>query len=225
MVMIATAIHGSSPEQVQAIKVNMNADASHVAVDTKQPSGISGWASLWDWLQNGMHAEAKVDYTVMVPAQTKLREVNDVNGTIAIDGVTGDITASTVNGSAKIKDASHDLKLDTVNGKISAEMNVLDAGQSVSLNTVNGRIELAVPENASATFAVNTVNGGISSDFAALQPQKNFPVGRSLNAALGNGGGHVKADTVNGHVAITRRPPDHPTVAAPLPATNAPGGK
>jgi tRNA A-37 threonylcarbamoyl transferase component Bud32 len=217
LVVVATAMHGANPESVQAIKVTMDADADHVAVHTRQPSAQFGWTSFWDWLQNGMSGDARVDYTVWVPAQAELHNVSSVNGSIAIDGVAGDITASTVNGGAKIKDASHNLKLETVNGSISAEMNTLGKGQSVSLNTVNGRLKLAIPENADARFSMNTVNGGISSEFSTLQPHKEFPLGSHLNAALGNGAAQVKADTVNGHVDIAK--------FVPPPATNAPGAK
>jgi hypothetical protein len=217
LVVVATAIHGANPESVQAIKVTMDADAGYVAVHTKQPSQQFGWTSFWSWLQNGMSGDARVDYTVWVPAQAELNDVSSVNGSIVVGGVAGDITASTVNGGAKIKDASHNLKLDTVNGSISAEMNTLGKGQSVSLNTVNGRLKLAIPENADARFSMSTVNGGISSEFSTLQPKKEFPLGSHLNAALGNGDAQVKADTVNGHVDILK--------FVPPPATNAPGAK
>jgi hypothetical protein len=130
-----------------------------------------------------------------------------VNGQIDIDGVAGDIAASTVNGETRIKDASSNLKLNTVNGSITAEMNSLGNGQNVSLDAVNGELDLSLPEDTDAKFSVTTVNGEISSEFPSLQARHEFPVGNNLKGRLGNGAGSVKVSTVNGTVNFLKRAP------------------
>jgi len=87
-----------------------------------------------------------------------------------------------------------------VNGTINAELNSLGSGQKVSLDAVNGELNLAVPEDADATFSVTTVNGEISSEFPSLQAKKEWPVGNNLKGSLGNGAGSVKVNAVNGTI-------------------------
>jgi tRNA A-37 threonylcarbamoyl transferase component Bud32 len=208
-VLVTTAIHGQTPESVNAIKVNIDAAPNHVAVHTEQPANNNNFlsfSSFWEWFTNHVQDKATVDYTIQAPEHASLDEVSSVNGRIDIAGVAGDITASTVNGHTQVRDAGHNLKLSTVNGHISAEMNSLGGGQSVALDAVNGELDLAVPEDAEATFSVSTVNGGITSEFPSLQAKKEFPVGNNLNGSLGRGGATVKAETVNGAVKILKLP-------------------
>ena len=124
---------------------------------------------------------------------------------IVIDGVSGDIAASTVNGGTQIKNAARNLRLSTVNGRITADLRLLGKGQSVSLNAVNGQLELALPEDADANFSVSTVNGSITSEFPSLKAKKEFPVGNNLKGRLGHGSATVKANTVNGGIKLLKR--------------------
>jgi hypothetical protein len=224
IVVITTAIHGRSAESVAATQVHIDSDPNHVSVHTDLPSDRDNFSSFWDWLKSRGQNNATVDYTVQVPEHARLEEVTTVNGHIVIAGVAGNIGASTVNGEAEIKGAAGNLKLHTVNGTITAEMDSLDSGQSVSLNAVNGELKLSVPEDADATFSINTLNGGISSEFPSLQAKKEWPVGNHLKGSLGHGSATVKADTINGTVEILKSPAAKPGPAiAPqkeMPATN-----
>ena len=143
-----------------------------------------------------------VDYTIQVPKRAHLDTIKNVNGRVEIEGVSGDIEATTVNGEIQTKNAAGDLKLSTVNGRILAELGLLRGGQSVSLNTVNGRIEVTLPATANAEVSATVVNGGITSEFSSLTVKKNFPIGSNLKGTLGNGGARVKASAVNGSISI-----------------------
>jgi hypothetical protein len=199
-VVLVTAIHGKTREGVEAVKINIDSDSNHIAIHTEQQSNVT------------------VDYAAQVPEHALLKGVSSVNGHIVINGVAGDIAASTVNGGAQIKDACHNLKLETVNGNITAEMNLLGSGQSASFNTVNGQIKLALPENTDAKFSMNTLNGDITSEFPSLQAKKEFPVGNELKGRLGQGSASVKAYTVNGGIKILKRAPASPA-SNPAPAS------
>ncbi len=203
VVEIHARIHGSSSAGVNGVKINVDPAPDNVVVHTQMPSdnGKGFWDQLWSHtFQQGV----SVDYEVHAPQGCQLGNVSSVNGTVVIDGISGDIEASTVNGRAELKDVMGNLQLSTVNGHLSVVMAKLDRGQKVSVDTVNGAVELAVPTNADASFSVSTLNGGIASDFPELKPQKDFPVGRHLNANLGNGSATVKATTVNGGVSVKR---------------------
>jgi len=203
-VVVHSVIHGKTGESVDAVKINVDADSESVVIHTEQPSSVTGFPWSWGWFKNDSRNDATVDYTVQVPQHARLADVSSVNGTIQIDGVAGDIFASTVNGDTNIKNAAHNLKLSTVNGTISADMDALGSGQSVSLDTVNGEIALGVPDNADAEFSVNTVNGGITSGFPALQAKREFPLGNNLKGSVGRGDANVKVNTVNGAIKILK---------------------
>jgi len=206
LVVVTGTIHGKTSQGVNAIKFNVNSDPSHAEVHTDIPNPWKNIQWNWGWFRDVLGDRATVDYVVHVPQRAQLKDVSSVNGQIKIDGVAGDITASTVNGETDIKNAGGKLKLDTVNGGIKAEMDVLSDGQSVTMDAVNGELELTIPEDANATFTVSTVNGNVTSDFPGLQPKKEFPVGNNLNGSLGHGGAKVKADAVNGTIKILKRP-------------------
>jgi hypothetical protein len=174
-VVINSSIHGETGKDVEAVKISIDSDLDRVIVHTEQPSNATGFRQ-----QN----EASVDYTIQVPQHARLANIRSVNGSIVIDGIRGDLTVS------------------IVNGTITADMSSLGSGQSVSLDAVNGGIELSVPGDADANFFVNTVNGGISSEFPALKAEKKFPGGNSLKGSLGSGGANVKISTVNGGVNL-----------------------
>ncbi|MCE0498924.1 MAG: DUF4019 domain-containing protein [Methylacidiphilales bacterium] len=198
---INSVIHGRTSESVEAVRINIDSKPDRVIVHTEQPSKTTGSSWGWPWFEND---NASVDYAITVPQRARLADIRSVNGNITINGVSGDIAASTVNGETQIKDTTGNLSLSTVNGRIAADVSLLGAGQSVSLNTVNGELQLAVPENADANFSASTVNGGISSEFPSLQVKKEFPVGSDLNGVLGNGGATVKATSVNGSITIMK---------------------
>jgi len=94
-------------------------------------------------------------------------------------------------------------------------MSELAGAQSVELSDVNGAIALTVPDDASATFAASTVNGGVGSEFPELKATKNFPVGSNLSGSLGGGSAKVKASSVNGEISFGRN-----TEAKPVPAAS-----
>jgi predicted Ser/Thr protein kinase len=203
-VLISAVVHGKNSEAVNAVNVKVDSSPAEVKVHTTYPNR-NGADSLWDFLK-GKNRNVAVDYTVHVPEGANLKEINSVNGQLTIDKVLGAITASTVNGEVVVADASRDLKLSTVNGPINARMNSLDDGQTVSLDSVNGRLELALPTNASAHFSVDTLNGGISSEFASLVGKRQGPVGSKLNGQLGTGAARVTINTVNGGVSFIKNP-------------------
>ena len=192
--------HGKTPESVEAVKIKVESSPDEISIHTEQPSSKTGFPSSWFGFKDSSRNDATVEYAIQVPRNAQLKNISSVNGKIVIDAVAGDIEASTVNGEAQIKNAAGDLKLSTVNGRIKAELASLGNGQSVSLSTVNGQIEATLPANANAEVSANTLNGSLSSDFPALVVQKEFPVSKKLKGTLGNGGGRVKASTVNGGI-------------------------
>jgi len=195
-VVIEAVKHGKTRESVEAVKIEVETRPDHIAIHTEHPAK-------WFWWKDDC---VSVDYTIQVPQRARLKNVESVNGKIVIEGVGGDIKATTVNGEIRTEGAAGNVKLSTVNGKIATELAALGGGQSVSLATVNGQIEATLPANADAEVSASTVNGRITSEYSSLTVKKDFPVGSNLKGTLGNGGARVKASAVNGSISIRQSP-------------------
>jgi len=207
-------IHASSPEDAEAVKIDVDHDPNAVAVHTRLPADSA--EHLWSWLWSGRRREQRVDYKVQVPRRAQLGGVSNVNGPIEVEGVSGSITASDVNGLMRISDAASNLNLSSINGPITADLVTLGPGQTVEFSQVNGRIEATIPADASASFSVNSLNGSLTSEFPSLEVKKPFPVGSELKGALGEGGASVKASSINGGVTIRKgSPAPKPTLEQP----------
>jgi serine/threonine protein kinase len=195
-VVIRAVKHGDTKESVEAVQIEVEAQPSHVTIHTRQPEKRS-----WSW---GRNDRVSVDYTIQVPNRAYLHTIENANGRIVIEGVDGDIEATTANGVIHTKSAAGNLKLSTANGRIAAELASLGDHQSVSLETANGQIVATLPEGADAEISASTVNGRITSEFPSLVVKKEFPLGSSLTGVLGNGSAHLKIGTANGRIDIRR---------------------
>jgi hypothetical protein len=208
-IVIHSVIHGTTSDGVGLVKIDIDPRPDEITVHTEEPSRQNGFH--WPWSRE---EGATVDYTIQVPEHARLDRIVSVNGPIDIEKVAGVIEATSVNGEIKVEDAASDLKLSTVNGRINAAMSELGGGQSVELSEVNGEIALMVPDDASATFMASTVNGGVGSEFPALNVTKSFPIGSNLSGSLGSGSAKVKASSVNGEISFGRNTAARPATAA-----------
>ncbi len=209
-VVIKALKHGKTRESVEAVKINVTSPPDEIVIHTETPPGETGFSWSWFWSNDWRRNNATVDYAIQVPLNTYLKQISDVNGSIIIEDVSGDIGASAVNGQVQVRGAAGNLKVSTVNGRIETELASLSGSQSVSLDTVNGAIEATLPASANAEVTADTVSGGTSSDFPSLTVKKDFPIGRHLKGTLGHGGAHVKINTVNGSIGIRSGKPADP---------------
>jgi DUF4097 and DUF4098 domain-containing protein YvlB len=85
--------------------------------------------------------------------------------------------------------------------KTVGEVNFAELKKAVALKSVNGGVTITLPPEANADISANTLNGGISSDFA-LQAKKHFPVGQHLDGKLCEVGPSVKMSSVNGGIRV-----------------------
>ena len=153
-----------------------------------------------------------MDYDLKVPVQARLKGIENVNGSVEIEAVRGEVHAETVNGHLAAKGLAADARLETVNGAIEAAFDSLAGVKSVSLQTVNGAVQLHLPANANAEVSASTVNGSIKAD-SPLAAKKNWPVGSELRGQLGQGGAHIKLETVNGSIRVRLAGPAQPVQA------------
>src|SRR3569833_4161596 len=97
---------------LQEMRINVSASSSSITIDTKYPEHMNSH-------------NARVDYTISIPSTARIRKLDLVNGTLTIEGVRGDITASTVNGRLDVNGSGSDLHLNSVNGQVTAAVSQL----------------------------------------------------------------------------------------------------
>lgn len=145
---------------------------------------------------------AIVEYTLTVPRKAMLESIELVNGSLDIDGVEGNVKASSINGRLNARGLAGEARLSTINGELSATFSQLDESKPISLNSINGGLTIIIPSNANAAIRAGTVHGGISSDFG-LKVKHGEYVGHSMDGQIGTGGPKIKLNNVNGEIRIS----------------------
>ncbi|HET9526221.1 MAG TPA: DUF4097 family beta strand repeat-containing protein [Pyrinomonadaceae bacterium] len=145
---------------------------------------------------------AIVEYSLTVPRKAVLESIELVNGSIDIQGVEGNVKASSINGPVTARGLLGEAKLSTVNGPLQATFTELDESKPISLGSVNGSVTIIIPSNANASVRASTVHGNISNDFG-IQVKHGEYVGHSLDGQIGAGGPRLKLTNVNGGIRIT----------------------
>lgn len=180
-----------NPGDLQRVRIEVEAKADSVAVETRYPH------------DNGI--DVSVEYHVRVPHRVLLRRVGTVNGQVRISGVEATGELRSVNGDVEVADSAGRLSARTTNGNVRLELRRLDAGGPISVETVNGSVVLALPADAGAELDVRSVNGDFRSELpVTLQGSLGS---REFHGRLGAGGDAIRIRTVNGGIrVVTLRP-------------------
>jgi hypothetical protein len=181
-----------SKKDLERTRIEIKSKPGWLAVRTRH-SESKGW---WPWRSSN---SSSVDYTLTVPQSVRLEDISNVNGSIELEGVRGQVKASTVNGPLRANGLASSAELSSVNGAVKAAFVSLAQVRSVSASTVNGTVELDLPAGANADLSASTVNGSISGDVSV---KKNWPIGAEVKTRLGEGGTRINLSTVNGGVRI-----------------------
>ena len=195
------------PDKLKEVKIEVEATANSVSVDTIYPKG--------------KNIRVSVKYEVKVPQGVNLGKVKSTNGSVYITGPVGNTNASTTNGKVELDGAKGTISLSSTNGRIEAAnvkgeldadttngsivLEMLSFGDTIKAKTTNGSITLRVGslEKVNADFNARTVNGSISLDLpATLKSMKKSR--RSLEGQIGQGGPEISLRTVNGSIKITK---------------------
>lgn len=145
-----------------------------------------------------------VDYTIKVPTDAILEDIELVNGDLNVTGVTGYLSLGTVNGSVTASGMSGSAWVETVNGNLDLTFDKMEKGQTVDLESVNGFILLRIPAKSNAQVDAETLNGSVSSEFG-LAIEKGEWIGRSMEGLVGSGGARITLETVNGSIDVKKR--------------------
>jgi len=186
--------YANSKDRLDEARIEIDSGKDYVSIRTKYPSHDHNF----NW---GSHNNpAGVEYTLTVPRAVRLDEIKLINGSLDVNGVTGEVRASCINGRLEAHNLAGRAELSTINGHLDARFDDLP-GSSVELSSVNGSVELTIPSDSKAEIEASTVSGGIDNDFGLHVNHHRF-VGHDLRGELGNGGPRIKLGNVNGRIEI-----------------------
>ena len=183
-------------DRLNEARIEVNSTEENIRIKTQYPDRDQYFRS--DRYDN----PATVEYTLTVPRKAVLESIELVNGPIDIDGVEGNVKASSINGPVAARGLMGEARLSTVNGPLEATFLQLDESKPISLASVNGNLTLVIPSNANAAIRAGTVHGGISTDFG-LKVKHGEYVGHSMDGQIGTGGPRIKLGNVNGAIRIS----------------------
>lgn len=149
----------------------------------------------------GKSANSKVTYELTVPRTMNVR-VDNTNGRVEIQDVTGDFNVETTNGRIELTRCAGSVDASTTNGRITADLVSVSKGKSLTLETTNGRISLSVPPGVAADVDAGTTNGKIHTDLPI--ETRNFDR-NSLRGKINGGGTPLRLRTTNGSIEIRTR--------------------
>lgn len=193
---VTATITADSQEDRDNIKINFTESGRGVAVETKYGSS--------SFFKKNNNNSGKVTYVVKVPSSGSLKDVELVNGSLSVEGVSGQIKADVVNGSVSIDGITANSEIASVNGSIKVKYGTAASKlEDINLSTVNGSIKLYVPADINANIDVETMHGSIKNDFG-LEVEKSGFIGKSLNGDIGSGDIKVSIESVNGSVKVLK---------------------
>lgn len=181
-------------EHLDEVQIEVENQAGRIGIKTKYPEPKS---------KRSQNSSVSVDYTLTVPKESHLGQINNVNGGVAIENVRGDIKARSVNGQVNASGLAGSVDLSTVNGAVKARFDAF--AKPALLKSVNGGLTVALPADTGAVVSAKTLHGNIESDFS-IQAKKRFPLGQNLDGQLGSGGPSIELSSVNGGIQLRRTP-------------------
>lgn len=143
-----------------------------------------------------------------------------LEGTITIDGISGEIEASTLDGDIELKNVSGAVVANTMDGSINATFKSVPGKRPMAFSTMDGDIDVTLPGSSKATITAKTVDGDIFTDFdfeiipEKVEPQKpsndllsGFILGMygtTVTGSINGGGAEIMMKTVDGGVYIRK---------------------
>ena len=185
-----------SKHDLDEVQIKIHSDKDSLSIRTEYARHDHSWTR---------NDPGSVDYVLMVPRDSRLDDINLVNGDLEIEGVGGEVRASCVNGRLRASGLGGRTQLSTVNGNLEANLDRLLS--PVEVSSVNASVLLTLPSDAKADIEASTVSGSISNDFGIHVANHKW-VGHELNGELGGGGTRVRVNNVNGRIEI-RHANDH----------------
>jgi DUF4097 and DUF4098 domain-containing protein YvlB len=199
-VMYTVTKRASDDEGLRQISMDATQDASTISVMAKSEGDHDGTASLEVW----------------VPRKAILHVSSD-DGSLKLDGVSGDITLRTGDGSIEVNDGGGQLKVNTGDGHIQVinfegQLDAVTGDGSIKMDgnfnalaarTGDGGISLTVPSGSNFTIETNA-EGDVTNEGLTLT-EDIAPSKRVKRWRIGNGGKVFVLNTGDGQIVLRSR--------------------
>jgi len=173
----------------------------------------------------------RLNIEIKVPKQTTL-DLKTMNGSISVEGISGEMTIDAMNGHINVQDASGSVVAHSMNGRIVASLTQVSAAKASSFSSMNGSIEVTLPADLKARLKMKTDRGEIYTDFnvkveSATGPTASTPIAqdgarktglpslpnlpslphldRTLYGTINGGGPEMQFITYNGRIVIRKK--------------------
>jgi Putative adhesin len=170
----------------------------------------------------------RLNIEIKVPKQTTL-DLKTMNGSISVEGISGEMTIDAMNGHINVQDASGPIVAHSMNGRIVASLAQVSAAKASSFSSMNGSIEVTLPADLKARLKMKTDRGEIYTDFDVKMDSapgsttvardsggKNGLPGlphlprlthsdRTLYGTINGGGPEMQFITYNGRIVIRKK--------------------
>lgn len=147
------------------------------------------------------------EYSIKVPENLALKIESECerSNDLVIRGMKNEIEIKTCN-SISLKDVTGPLVLSTISGNIDVVFENIATDKPCSINSVSGDLDITLSAKTAATIEMNTMSGGMYSDFDFPEAQKKMkPVGgNSVKLHLNEGGPSFRFATVSGNVYLRK---------------------
>jgi DUF4097 and DUF4098 domain-containing protein YvlB len=107
-----------------------------------------------------------------------------VSGTVRIEDVTGEVTAS------------------SVSGNVDVEINRLEGTDDMKFSSVSGGVNVRMPSNLDAQLNLSTLSGALETDFPLEVKERKYGPGRSASGRLGDGSRRINMSSVSGSLSL-----------------------
>jgi hypothetical protein len=164
--------------------------------------------------------KAATDLVIQVPAATSLEIRSSMDGTIVVEGVSGEIDINNINGPVTLKNVSGNTLVHTVNGDIEAVLARVAADKPLSFSSMSGDIDVTLPSDVKASLKMKTDQGEIYTDFdidMTRQPTRTeaaekteagkfrITFDKALMGFVNGGGREISFNTFSGDIFIRKK--------------------
>jgi len=169
------------------------------------------------WYRPEPRYEVRLDFTVRVPADTRLQLCTINDGQVTVKGTRGDFSVRSVNGPITMTDIAGSGEAATVNGPVHVSF-VSTPRAASQFKTINGDVVVSFPNSLAADLRMKSLNGGLYTDFEVqtlpaealhtVEKRGGMSIYRTNGftaARVGNGGPALTLQTLNGDVRVLRR--------------------
>jgi hypothetical protein len=143
------------------------------------------------------------NYKIKVPDNFNIEVDNECGhaGDVTVQGIKSEVAVKNCN-SIKVKDVTGPLVLSTISGDININFTTLTKDRTVSLASVSGEIDVTIPAKQGMDVELETISGGIYSDFDFSTDDKKMKRigGNSIKSQLNGGGASLKITNVSGNI-------------------------